>query len=84
MSSHTTLDPTLIRPASDNRKAPSLIASSAVKKKRTSKKLLIQVRTPSLSEHNAILQSDHLYLSMILDQNTATSGHYRFCQCFIN
>jgi hypothetical protein len=45
MSSHATLDPTLIRPASDKRKAPSLIASSTVKKKRTSKKLAIQVRT---------------------------------------
>jgi hypothetical protein len=62
MSSHATLDPTLIRPASDKRKAPSLIASSTVKKKRTSKKLLIQVRTPSLPEHNTIHHSDHLYL----------------------
>jgi hypothetical protein len=47
MSSHATLDPTLNKPVSDKRKAPSLIASSTVKKKRTSKKLLIQVRTPS-------------------------------------
>jgi hypothetical protein len=47
MSRHATLDPALIRPASDKRKAPSLIASPAVKKKRTSKKLLIQVRTLS-------------------------------------
>jgi hypothetical protein len=54
MSSHATLDPTLIRPASDKRKAPSLIASPTVKKKRTSKKLLIQIRTPSSPEHNAI------------------------------
>jgi hypothetical protein len=77
------LDPTLIRPASDKRKAPSLIASSTVKKKITSKKLLIQVRTLSLPEHNAIIHFDHLYLCMMLDQNTATSGHYRFCQCFI-
>jgi hypothetical protein len=38
MSSHATLDPTLIRLASDKRKAPSLIASLTVKKKRTSKK----------------------------------------------
>jgi hypothetical protein len=45
MSIHATLDPILIRPASDKRKAPSLIASPAVKKKRTSKKLLIQVKT---------------------------------------
>jgi hypothetical protein len=84
VSSPATLDPTLIRPASNKRKAPSLIASSTVKKKRTSKKLLIQVRTPSPPEHNAIHHSDHLYLCMILDQNTATSGHYKFCQCFIN
>jgi hypothetical protein len=60
MSSHAVLDPTLIRPASDKRKAPSLIASSTVKKKRTSKKLLIQVRIPSPPEHNAIPHSDHL------------------------
>jgi hypothetical protein len=84
MSSHATLDPAPIRPVSDKRKAPSLIASSTVKKKRTSKKLVIQVRTPSPPEHNAILHSNHLYLCMILDQNTATSGYYRFCQCFIN
>jgi hypothetical protein len=45
MSRYATLDPILIRPASDKRKAPSLIASPAVKKKRTSKKLLIQVIT---------------------------------------
>jgi hypothetical protein len=83
MSRQATLDPTLIRPASDKRKAPSLIASPAVKKKRTSKKMLIQVRTPSPSEHNIIHHSDHLYLCMISDQNSATSGHYRFCQCFI-
>jgi hypothetical protein len=42
MSRYATLDPTLISPASDKRKAPSLIASPAVKKKRTNKKLLIQ------------------------------------------
>jgi hypothetical protein len=83
MSSHATLDPTLIRPASEKRKAPSLIASSFVKKKRTSKKLLIQVRTPSPPKYNAILHCDHLYLYMISDQNTATSGHDRFYQCFI-
>jgi hypothetical protein len=49
MSSHAGLDPILTRPVSDKRKAPSLIASSFVKKKRTSKKLVIQVRTPSPS-----------------------------------
>jgi hypothetical protein len=45
MARYATLDPVLIRPSSDKRKAPSLIASLAVKTKRTSKKLLIQVRT---------------------------------------
>jgi hypothetical protein len=45
MYRYAMLDPILIRPASDKRKAPSLIASPAVKKKRTSKKLLIQVKT---------------------------------------
>jgi hypothetical protein len=50
MSIYATLDPTLISSASDNRKAPSLVAPSAAKKKRTSKRLLIQVRIlPSLS-----------------------------------
>jgi hypothetical protein len=50
MSRYDTLDPILIRTASDKRKAPSLIASPAVKKKRTSKKLLIQVGTfPNLN-----------------------------------
>jgi hypothetical protein len=83
MSSHAVLDSTLTKPVSDKRKVPSLIASSTVKKKRTSKKLVIQVRTPPL-EYNAILHSDHFYLCMILDQNTATSGYYRFCQCFFN
>jgi hypothetical protein len=82
MSRQATLDPTLIRPASDKRKAPSLIASPAVKNKRTSKKLLIQVRTPSIPEHNVICYSDHLYLRMISYQNLATNCHYKFCQCF--
>jgi hypothetical protein len=44
MSRYATLDPTLTNLASDKRKAPSLAAPSAAKKKRTSKKLLIQVR----------------------------------------
>jgi hypothetical protein len=83
MSRYATLDPILIRPASDKRKAPSLIAPSTVKKKRTSKKLLIQVKTPSPPEHNAIHHSDHFYFCIISDQNSATSGHHIFCQCFI-
>jgi hypothetical protein len=44
MSRYATLDPTLINSASDKRKAPSLVAPSAAKKKRTSKKLPIRVR----------------------------------------
>jgi hypothetical protein len=84
MSRYATLNPALIKPACDKRKAPCLIAPSTIKKKRTSKKLLIQVRTPSPPEHNAIHHSDHLYLCMISDQNSATSGHYRPCQCFID
>jgi hypothetical protein len=82
-SRYAMLDPTFIRLASDKRKAPSLIASPAVKKKRTSKKLLIQVRTPSPTEHNVIHYSDHLNFCLISDQNSTTSGHYRICQCFI-
>jgi hypothetical protein len=46
MSRYATLDPTLTSSASDKRKAPFLIAPSAAKKKRTTKKLLIQVRGP--------------------------------------
>jgi hypothetical protein len=59
MSKYATLDPILISSASDKRKASSLIAPPAIKKKRTSKKLLIQVRIPCPPEHNAILYSDH-------------------------
>jgi hypothetical protein len=44
MSRYATLDPTLIISASDKRKTPSLVAPSAAKKKRTSNRLLIQVR----------------------------------------
>jgi hypothetical protein len=44
MSRYATLDPTLISSPSDTRKAPSLVAPSTAKKKRTSKRLLIQVR----------------------------------------
>jgi hypothetical protein len=55
MSRYATLDPILISLASDKKKAPSLIAPLAAKRKRTSKKLLIQVRIPCLPECNAIL-----------------------------
>jgi hypothetical protein len=44
MSRYATLEPTLTSSASDKRKALSLVAPSAAKKKRTTKKLLIQVR----------------------------------------
>jgi hypothetical protein len=81
MARYATLDPVLTRPASDKRKIPSLIAPPAAKKKRTSKKLLIQVRTPSLPKHKAILHPDHLSSCAISDQNSATIGHYRVCQC---
>jgi hypothetical protein len=44
MSRYATLDPTLISSASDKRKAPPLVAPSTAKKKRTSKRVLIQVK----------------------------------------
>jgi hypothetical protein len=59
ISRYVVLDPILTSSASDKRKAPSLIAPPAVMKKRTSKKLLIQVRIPCPPEHNIILYSDH-------------------------
>jgi hypothetical protein len=43
MSRYATSDPTLISSASDKRKAPSLVAPLAAKKKRTSKRVLIEV-----------------------------------------
>jgi hypothetical protein len=43
MSRYATSDPTLISLASDKRKAPSLVAPPAAKKKRTSKRVLIEV-----------------------------------------
>jgi hypothetical protein len=64
MSRHATLDPALIKPASDKRKAPSLIAPSTVKNKRT-KKATYSGQNPFLPKYNAILHSDHLYLCTI-------------------
>jgi hypothetical protein len=55
MSRYATLDPILISSASDKRKAPSLIAPPGAKRKRTGKKLLIQVRIPCPLEYNAII-----------------------------
>jgi hypothetical protein len=43
MSKCTTSDPNLISSTSDKRKAPSLVAPPAAKKKRTSKRVLIEV-----------------------------------------
>jgi hypothetical protein len=43
MSIYATLDPNLISSTSDKRKAPSLVAPPAAKKKRTTKRVLIEV-----------------------------------------
>jgi hypothetical protein len=43
MSRYATSDPNLISSTSDKRKAPSLVAPPADKKKRTSKRVLIEV-----------------------------------------
>jgi hypothetical protein len=59
MSRYATLDPTLIRPASDKRKAPSLIAFPAVKKKRTRKNYLFR------SEHLPLLNT-MLFIILII------------------
>jgi hypothetical protein len=61
MSRYATLDPTLTSSASDKRKAPSLIAPSAAQKKKTTKKLLIQVKTLSFLNIKVTLHPDHLY-----------------------
>jgi hypothetical protein len=43
MSRYAIMDPTLISSTSDKRKLPSLVAPPVVKKKRTTKKVLIEV-----------------------------------------
>jgi hypothetical protein len=43
MSRYATLDPNLINSTSDKRRAPSLVAPPAAKKKRTTKRVLIEV-----------------------------------------
>jgi hypothetical protein len=43
MSRYATSDPSLIRSTSDKRKAPSLVAPPAAKKKRTFKRVFIEV-----------------------------------------
>jgi hypothetical protein len=43
MSGYATMDPTFISSTSDKRKAPSLVAPPTAKKKRTTKKIPIEV-----------------------------------------
>jgi hypothetical protein len=47
MARYATMDPTLISSTSDKRKAPSLVAPPAAKKKRTTKKVPIEVTSLS-------------------------------------
>jgi hypothetical protein len=79
MSRYATSDPTLISSASDKRKAPSLVAPPAAKKKRTSKRVLIEVNIFSF------LSIKPLFILIILscvisDQSSATNNHHRICQ----
>jgi hypothetical protein len=82
MSRYATLDPTLTSSASDKRKAPSLIAPSTGKRKRTTKKLLIQVRTLSFLNIKPLFI---LIIFILCDFRLELSNHWssRFCQCFI-
>jgi hypothetical protein len=79
MSRYATSDPTPISSASDKRKAPSLVAPPAAKKKRTSKRVLIEVNIfSSLSIKPFFIL---ITLSCILsDQSSATNNHHRTCQ----
>jgi hypothetical protein len=79
MSRQATLDPTLTRPTSDKRMAASLIAPSTVKKKRTSKKLLIQVRTLSFPNIMPLFILIIFIFARFSDQNSATIGHHKLC-----
>jgi hypothetical protein len=45
MTRYATMDPTLISSTSDKRKIPTLVAPPAAKRKRTTKKVLIGVRS---------------------------------------
>jgi hypothetical protein len=47
MARYATMDPTLISSTSDKRKAPSLVAPLDAKKKRTTKKVPIEVTSLS-------------------------------------
>jgi hypothetical protein len=55
MSRYATSDPNLISSTSDKRKAPSLVAPPAAKKKRTSKRVLIDVNIFPFLVHKSIL-----------------------------
>jgi hypothetical protein len=55
MSRYATSDPNLISSASDKMKAPSLVAPLAAKKKRTSKRILIEVNIFPFLEHKTTL-----------------------------
>jgi hypothetical protein len=46
MDRYATMDPTLISSTSDKRKVLSLVAPPAAKRKRTTKKVPIEVRSP--------------------------------------
>jgi hypothetical protein len=61
MARYATMDPTLISSTSDKRKAPSLVTPPAAKKKRTTKKVPIEVTLLSL-DHKVILHLTNLIL----------------------
>jgi hypothetical protein len=62
MSRYATSDPTFISSISDKREAPSLVAPPAAKKKRTTKKVLIEVNILLSLSIRLILYSDNLIL----------------------
>jgi hypothetical protein len=62
MSRYATSDPTLISSTSDKRKAPSLVAPPAAEKKRTSKRVLIEVNIFSLLSTKPFFISDKFIL----------------------
>jgi hypothetical protein len=61
-------------------KAPSLVAPPAAKKKRTSKKVLIEVNIFSFLSIKPVFIL--IILSYIIsDQSSAITNHHRICQC---
>jgi hypothetical protein len=82
MSRYATSDPTLINSASNKWKAPSLVAHPAAKKKRTSKRVLIEVNIFSFLSIKPIFILTILSC-VISDQSSATNNHHRICQCRI-